>query len=707
MLNWLFGLPLVALLAVLALALFLEGTGLPGVVVEPFFLATGILVSAGKATFTSAWLAAALGNFLGALAGYKVGELWLPGLLRHVGPRLGLSPRRLGRAHAWFRRYGAWTVFIGRWFGLIRTPAILLAGSSRLHFGAYAAASAAAALTWTGAYQLAFTLLGRTALSLLAKGAGWLALGLVLALAAAWLGWRLAGRRREREGAEPGEGGAAGPSPGLGRRADEKPVARPSRRARRLPRRPLRGLGGERGLATGRILLLAALALAVLGSPFLYTAYELRADSEAPLPASLLPAPSAATRLLVVAPHPDDETLGAGGIIQRTLAAGGQATVVVLTAGDAFRRAALDLSGHVEPSPRDYLALGERRLGESRAAAAILGLRREDVVLLGFPDQGLLPIWDRFWDPAHPYRSPRTGADRVPYPLPDQGTPYDAPDLVELLWDVVRAARPTVVVAPYPLDGHPDHRAAYDFALFALARAGRPDLPLLTYVVHHGMWPGRLGARPASPLAPPPDLVRRTAWVRLGLTTAEADRKLRAIEAYSSQMRVMGPWLESFARTDEVFSPVREASLARAALELPVLPASLKARLDRGASLVGARVLARDGRLRVELRLAGPPDPRREYRVRLWAFAGGAPQGYLAVWRAGEVAVRPLAPGEPAWPLAQPVTVTADGDVVAFDVPLDRVAPSGAPGRAVLVSVETGDAGSALDRSAFSLASLP
>src|SRR2546430_10087895 len=38
-------------------------------------------------------------------------------------------------------------------------------------------------------------------------------------------------------------------------------------------------------------------------------------------------------RLLVLAPHPDDETLGAGGLIQRVLARGGTVRVVLVTAG--------------------------------------------------------------------------------------------------------------------------------------------------------------------------------------------------------------------------------------------------------------------------------------------------------------------------------------------------------------------------------------
>jgi LmbE family N-acetylglucosaminyl deacetylase len=42
---------------------------------------------------------------------------------------------------------------------------------------------------------------------------------------------------------------------------------------------------------------------------------------------------SARTRLLVVAPHPDDETLATGVLLQQVLAAGGEVRILLLTAG--------------------------------------------------------------------------------------------------------------------------------------------------------------------------------------------------------------------------------------------------------------------------------------------------------------------------------------------------------------------------------------
>src|SRR5438876_11705826 len=46
--------------------------------------------------------------------------------------------------------------------------------------------------------------------------------------------------------------------------------------------------------------------------------------------------PTADTRLLVVAPHPDDEVLGTAGLMQRVRAANGVVRVVYLTDGESY-----------------------------------------------------------------------------------------------------------------------------------------------------------------------------------------------------------------------------------------------------------------------------------------------------------------------------------------------------------------------------------
>src|SRR2546430_15135064 len=76
--------------------------------------------------------------------------------------------------------------------------------------------------------------------------------------------------------------------------------------------------------------LLAAAALAVRAAG---CAAGCAAEPAAAAPS--LPHLDAQTSLLVVAPHPDDETLCCAGVIQRVVRAGGRASVVWVTSGGA------------------------------------------------------------------------------------------------------------------------------------------------------------------------------------------------------------------------------------------------------------------------------------------------------------------------------------------------------------------------------------
>jgi LmbE family N-acetylglucosaminyl deacetylase len=81
---------------------------------------------------------------------------------------------------------------------------------------------------------------------------------------------------------------------------------------------------------------------------------------------------------VIVAAHPDDEVLGAGGLISLLAAAGARLRLVAATDGEGSHR------GHADPA-----LLARRRIAETAAALAALGAERADVVRLGFPDTGL------------------------------------------------------------------------------------------------------------------------------------------------------------------------------------------------------------------------------------------------------------------------------------------------------------------------------
>jgi LmbE family N-acetylglucosaminyl deacetylase len=299
---------------------------------------------------------------------------------------------------------------------------------------------------------------------------------------------------------------------------------------------------------------ISALALALAGSG--------RAADRTPQPLEI----GARERLLVIAPHPDDETLGAGGLVQRVVARGGSVRVVLVTAGDGYVEAVTHATGEPRPRPAEYIAYGERRLREARAALRELG-GHVRLQVLGFPDGALEQLLHAYWRRSHPEPSPTTGAREPPYPEAfPRDVAYDGADLRRELVHLLRDAQPTIVAFPDPLDRHPDHRATGFFTLLAIGswtKEGTPLPRLLAYLVHWPDWPPGWDDR-----EPPPDAARRDLTlpadlpargeerVALVLGEREVRTKAAALARYESQREVMRPFLAAFVRRDEPFTAI-------------------------------------------------------------------------------------------------------------------------------------------------------
>jgi LmbE family N-acetylglucosaminyl deacetylase len=284
-------------------------------------------------------------------------------------------------------------------------------------------------------------------------------------------------------------------------------------------------------------------------------------------------------RLLVVAPHPDDETLGAGGLIQRVRARGGTVQVLVVTAGDGWVEAVRRQSGIRNPPPSQYVAYGEKRLHEVRAAALRLGLSNLSLQVLGFPDGGLDGMLGPHWRRSEPQRSQTTGAANPPYEeVLEPDVPYAGSDLRRTLERTLEEFRPTMVALPEPLDRHPDHRATALFVLIAIdewlardASAVEFTPRLLAYLVHWPAWPpGWNEARPrpedeGAPLPLPADFrPNDPARVALALSEREVAGKRAALAQHKTQRQVMGACLEAFARRTEPFTLLSRSEIERA-----------------------------------------------------------------------------------------------------------------------------------------------
>ncbi|HEX9472956.1 MAG TPA: PIG-L family deacetylase [Steroidobacteraceae bacterium] len=275
------------------------------------------------------------------------------------------------------------------------------------------------------------------------------------------------------------------------------------------------------------------------------------AAPRAPLPAMRLP--SASDRVLVIAPHPDDETLCCAGYLQRAVRAGASVGVVWITAGDSFEIDAMLTERTLRPSPVGLEQLGLRRIAEGHAAADLLGVPRANQFMLGFPDRDLAALLDH--PQADALRSRYTGASAVPYSdALRPGDPYTGATLRVNLQEVIDRFAPTIVLAPSLLDRHSDHSSSGALAL-ELLRARRPGTALYFWIVHAGLdWPAPHGLHRNRALWPP----RRAAalaWQQLPLDAAQEAVKLSALREHRTQMEVMSRFLNAFVRTNEIYAP--------------------------------------------------------------------------------------------------------------------------------------------------------
>lgn len=200
------------------------------------------------------------------------------------------------------------------------------------------------------------------------------------------------------------------------------------------------------------------------------------------------------SRVVVISPHPDDETLGAGGLVATAASGGCQVIIIFVTDGEA-----------ADPDRHDLAAI---RTQESLAATRCLDPSGSiEIVRLGLADGGV------------------QGASRL---------------LESGIEGVLEPG--DLVVSPIPDDGHPDHVATSTAASAASARIGADVLwfPVWAWHCHD----------------PADSTLRR--GERLDLDSVALTRKLNAIGCYRSQTTGDAPvvpahMLDRLSRPFEVF----------------------------------------------------------------------------------------------------------------------------------------------------------
>ncbi len=268
---------------------------------------------------------------------------------------------------------------------------------------------------------------------------------------------------------------------------------------------------------------------------------------------------STPTRLLVIAPHPDDEILAAGGLIQNVLANQGEVKVVIATNGDGEVLGPLMVNPLSLPKANNYVGLGEYRQKEAGLALQSLGVDPGDVVFLGYPDRMLSKFWESDWSNTQPLKAVYTRLERSPYPNTyNKEAVYCGKDLINDLQGIILGFQPDLILVPHPEDTHPDHTALSDFSRYAIAQSlATGDLPkpmVMTYLVHYQGYPLLKNKNSNIYLLPPSALANRGKdWYTHALSPTEKARKQYALGKYTSQVRASGYYLNSFVRNNEIF----------------------------------------------------------------------------------------------------------------------------------------------------------
>lgn len=215
---------------------------------------------------------------------------------------------------------------------------------------------------------------------------------------------------------------------------------------------------------------------------------------------------------LVVAPHPDDETLGCGGAIALMRSLGYPVRVLVVSDGTLSHPRSLKY-----PPAR----LSALRQAETQAALAHLGVKATDITFLQLPD-GSIPT-------------------------------VESPDFqaaVARCRAYLAAWMPRAIFLPWRCDPHPDHRATWNLIQTALATMNRSPR-----IIEYPIWdwdPEQRGAVTHQVVA----------W-RLDIQTV-VEQKQTAIAAYRSQttnlidddpegFQLTPEMLANFARPWEVY----------------------------------------------------------------------------------------------------------------------------------------------------------
>lgn len=260
-------------------------------------------------------------------------------------------------------------------------------------------------------------------------------------------------------------------------------------------------------------------------------------------------------RILVLAPHPDDEVLGCGGIIQKAVDKKLPISIVFFTYGDNNQWSFIVYRERPVVLPRSVRQMGLVRHDEAINAAKVFGLNSDQLIFLGYPDFQTLNIWYSHWGSTPPARSMLTRVNRVPYSNAFRpGAMYKGEEILKDLETVILKFNPTKIFVSHPADHNPDHQALYLFTRVALWNLeGKINAELYPYIIHFPHWPRPRHFIPNREIVPPKTLKDAIEWKSDSLDSEAVKLKYDALKEHKSQFEVSSRYLLSFIGKNELF----------------------------------------------------------------------------------------------------------------------------------------------------------
>ena len=268
-------------------------------------------------------------------------------------------------------------------------------------------------------------------------------------------------------------------------------------------------------------------------------------------------------KVLVVAPHPDDESLGTGGLLQRAFAKKIPVRIVFATSGENNPWAQRYWERRWRISTDDRARWGQRRREEAINAIRTLGGEPGSAKFLNLPDLGTTDL------------------------LMQGGA-----ELPVLLSDELQEWEPTMAFIPTMLDAHPDHSALSTALSMAFDSVEGSSIRAWEYLVH----------RPHVPIGHQP--------VKLFLSAEEVARKRRAILCHETQVALSRARFTDFASIEETYYPHQSAKIKN--YDEPLV----SARLHEGVLRLQFKA-SRSERFHSEILLAFRSGSETEHRWRL------------------------------------------------------------------------------------------